>query len=125
MWKTERAISELISSQSNINSVRKNQIKTLLKKTMEDIRKSQKGHEEDRKQIKMLTSEKQKLNQILQFFFEENRALKELAKMPVNDEMARSVAEGELAKKKLLELIIRKNILNNNNNNNNKKKDIA
>ena len=100
MWKTEEAISELMSSQSNIHSVGKNQIKTLLKKTMEDIRKFQKGHEEDRKQIKVLTSEKQKLNQKLQIFFEENRALKELAKMLLDDEMARSVAARELAKEK-------------------------
>ena len=63
MWKTEDTISELMLTQSNIHIVGKNQIKTLLKKTMEDIKKIQKGHEEGRKQIKMLTSEKQKLNQ--------------------------------------------------------------
>ena len=68
MWKTEDAILELMSRQLNIHSIGKNQIKTLLKKTMEDIRKFQKGHEEDRKQIKVLSSEKQKLNQKLQIF---------------------------------------------------------
>ena len=45
MWKTEDVILELMSSQLNIHSIGKNQIKTLLKKTMEDIRKFQKGHE--------------------------------------------------------------------------------
>ena len=65
---------------------------------MEYIRKCQKSHEEDRKQIKVLTSEKQKLNKKLQILFEENRALRELAKMPLDDEMARSVAERELVK---------------------------
>ena len=48
----------------------------------------------------MLTIEKQKLNQKLKILFEENRALKELAKMPLDDEIARSVAERELAKEK-------------------------
>ena len=48
----------------------------------------------------MLTIEKQKLNQKLKILFEENRALKELAKMPLDDKIARSVAERELAKEK-------------------------
>ena len=73
---------------------------SLLKKTMEDIRKFQKGHEEDRKQIKLLTAEKQKLNQKLQILLEENKALKGLAKMPLDDEMARNAARRELAREK-------------------------
>ena len=48
----------------------------------------------------MLTIEKQKLNQKLKILFEEYRALKELAKMPLDDKIARSVAERELAKEK-------------------------
>ena len=43
MWKTEDTISELMLTQSNIHIVGKNQIKTLLKKTMEDIKKNSKG----------------------------------------------------------------------------------
>ena len=100
MEKTEDAILELMSGTSSIHGVGKIQIKNLLKKTMEDIRKFQKGHEEDRKQIKLLTAEKQKLNQKLQILLEENKALKDLAKMPLDDEMARNVARRELAREK-------------------------
>ena len=100
MEKTEDAILELRSGTSSIHGVGKIQIKNLLKKTMEDIRKFQKGHEEDRKQIKLLTAEKQKLNQKLQILLEENKALKDLAKMPLDDEMARNVARRELARVK-------------------------
>ena len=100
MKKTEDAILELMSDTSSIHGVGKIQIKNLLKKTMEDIRKFQKGHEEDRKQIKLLTAEKQKLNQKLQILLEENKALKDLAKMPLDDEMARNVARRELAREK-------------------------
>ena len=67
---------------------------------MEDIRKFQKGHEEDRRQIKLLTAEKQKLNQKLQILLEENKVLKDLAKIPLDDEMARNVARRELAREK-------------------------
>ena len=63
-----------------------------------DIRKFQKGHEEDRKQIKLLTAEKQKLNQKLEILLEENIA--NLAKMLLDDEMARNVVRRELAKEK-------------------------
>ena len=59
MEKTEDAILELVSGTSSIHGVGKIQIKNLLKKNMEDIRTFQKGHEEDRKQIKLLTAEKQ------------------------------------------------------------------
>ena len=38
MWKTEDAISELMLSESNIHSVGKNQMKTLIKKTTEKIK---------------------------------------------------------------------------------------
>ena len=100
MEKTEGAILVLMSGTSSIHGVGKIQIKNLLKKTMEDIRKFQKGHEEDRKQIKFLTAEKQKLNQKLQILLKENKALKDLAKMPLDDEMARNVARGELAREK-------------------------
>ena len=100
MEKTEAAILELMSGTSSIHGVGKIQIKNLLKKTMEDIRKFQKGHEEDRKQIKLLTAEKQKLNQKLQILLEENKALKDLAKMALDDEMARNVARSELAREK-------------------------
>ena len=67
---------------------------------MKDIRKFQKGHEEDRKQIKLLTAEKQKLNQKLQILLEENKALKGLAKMPPDDQMARNVTWRELARER-------------------------
>ena len=100
MEKTEDAISELMLGSSNIHGVGKIQIKNLLKKAMEDIRKFQKGHKEDRKQIKLLTAEKQKLNQKLQILLQENKALKDLAKMPLDDEMARNVAQRELAREK-------------------------
>ena len=100
MEKTEDAILELMSGTSSIHGVGKIQIKNLLKKTMEDIRIFQKGHEEDRKQIKLLTAEKQKLNQKLQILLEENKALKDLAKMPLDDEMARNVTRRELAREK-------------------------
>ena len=100
MEKIEDAILELMSGTSNIHGVGKIQIKNLLKKTTEDIRKFLKGHEEDRKQIKLLTAEKQKLNQKLQILLEENKALKDLAKMPLDDEMARNVARRELAREK-------------------------
>ena len=56
--------------------------------------------EENRKQIKLLTAEKQKLNQKLQIFLEENKALKDLAKMPLDDEMARNVVRRELARER-------------------------
>ena len=101
MIKTEDAILELMLSTSSIHGVSKIQIKNLLKKTMEDIRKFQKGHEQERKQIKLLTAEMQKLNQKLQILLEENRAFKYLAKMPLNDEMARNVARRELAREKV------------------------
>ena len=101
MEKTEDTILELMLGTSSIHGVGKIQIKNLLKKTMEDIRKFQKGHEEDRKQKKLLTAEKQKLNQKLQILLEENKALKDLAKMPLDDEMARNVvAQRELAREK-------------------------
>ena len=100
MEKTEDAVSELMSGSSSIHGVSKIQIKNLLKKPMEDIRKFQKGHEEDRKQIKLLMTEKQKLNQKLQILLEENKALKDLAKMPLDDELARNVAWRELAREK-------------------------
>ena len=100
MEKTEDAILELMSGTSSIHGVGKIQIKNLLQKTMEDIRKFQKGHEEDRKQIKLLTAEKQKLNQKLQILLEENKTLKDLAKMPLDDEMARNLARRELAREK-------------------------
>ena len=63
MEKTEYAILQLMSGTSSIHGFGKIQIKNLLKKTMEDIRKFQKGYEGDRKEIKLLTAEKQKLNQ--------------------------------------------------------------
>ena len=97
MGKTEDAILELMSGTSSIHGVGKIQIKTCLKKTMEDIRKFQKGYEEDRKQIKLLTAEKQKLNQKLQILLEENKALEDLAKMLLDDEMARNIAQRERA----------------------------
>ena len=100
MEKTEDTISELMLGSSSIHGVGKIQVKTLLKKTMGDIRKFRKGHEEDRKQIKLLTAEKQKLNQKLQILLEENKALKDLAKMPLDDEMARNDAWRELAREK-------------------------
>ena len=90
MEKTEDAISEVMLGSSSIHGVGKIQIKNLLKKTMEDIRKFQKGHEEYRKQIKLLTSEKQNINQKLQI----------LLKMLLDDEMARNVARRELAREK-------------------------
>ena len=70
--KTEDAVSELMSGSSS-EPVR-SKSKTYSKKSMEDIRKFQKGHEENRKQIKLLAAEKQKLNQKLQILLEENKA---------------------------------------------------
>ena len=96
----EDVVLELMSGTSSIHGVGKMQIKNLLKKTMEDIKKFQEGHEEDRKQIKLPTAEKQKLNQKLQILLEENKTLKDLAKMPLDDEMARNVARRELAREK-------------------------
>ena len=46
-------------------------------------------------------AEKQKLNQKLQILLEENKALKDLAKMPLDNEMARNVARRELAREKI------------------------
>ena len=100
MEKTEDAILELISGTSSIHGVGKIQLKNLLKKTTEDIRKFQKGHEQDRKHIKLLTAEKQKLNQKLHTLLEENKAQKDLAKIPLDDEMARNVTRRELAREK-------------------------
>ena len=45
-------------------------------------------------------AEKQKLNQKLQILLEENKALKDLAKMPLDNEMGRNVARRELAREK-------------------------
>ena len=100
MEKTEDAILELMSGTSSMHGVGKIQLKNLLKKTTEDIRKFQKGHEEDRKHIKLLTAEKQKLNQKLHILLEENKAQKDLAKIPLDDEMARNVTRRELAREK-------------------------
>ena len=78
----------LTNSSGGINSIGKNQIKSLLKTTTNDIKNFQK-YEEDKKQIKLLKSENNKLSQKMQILYEENKALKELAKLQLNDEMAR------------------------------------
>ena len=83
----------LTSSSGDINSVGKNQIKSLLKTTVTDI----KNFEKNKKQIKFLKSENSKLNQKIQIMCEENKALKDLAKLPLNDKMARRVAKKELS----------------------------
>ena len=56
----------LTNLSGNINSVGKNQIKSLLKTTMNDIKNFQKYVEEDKKQIKLLKSENSKLSQKMQ-----------------------------------------------------------
>ena len=81
------------NSSDDINGVGKNQIKAHLKTTMSDIKNFQKYAEEDEKQIKLLKRENSKLNQKTQIMYEENKVLKELPKLPLNDEMARQVAK--------------------------------
>ena len=44
-----------------------------------------------------MKSENSKLNQKIQIMCEENKALKDLAKLPLNDKMARRVAKKELS----------------------------
>ena len=87
----------LTDSSGDINSVGKSQIKSLLKTTMNDIKNFQKYAEEDKKEIKLLKIENSKLSQKIQVLYEENKALKGVAKLPLNDEMARQVAKKELA----------------------------
>ena len=80
-----------------MNSVGKNQIKSLLKTTMSDIKNFQKYAEEDKKQIRLLERENSKLSQKMQILYEVNKALKDLAQLLLNDEMTRQVAKKELA----------------------------
>ena len=68
----------LTNLSGNINSVGKNQIKSLLKTTMNDIKNFQKYVEEDKKQIKLLKSENSKLSQKMQIWYEENKVWKDL-----------------------------------------------
>ena len=60
---------------------------------MSDIKNFQKYAKEDEKQIKLLKRENSKLNQKMQIMYEESKVLKELPKLPLNDEMARQVAK--------------------------------
>ena len=85
------------NSSGDINSIGKNQIKSLLKTTMNDIKNFQQYAEEDKKQTKLLKSENSKLSQKMQILYVENKVLKDLAKLLINDEMARQVAKKELA----------------------------
>ena len=87
----------LTNSSGDINSIGKNQIKSLLKTTMNDIKNFQNYAEEDKKQVTLLKSENSKLSQKMQILYKESKALKDLAKLPLNDEMARQVAKKELA----------------------------
>ena len=87
----------LTNSSCDMNSVGKNQIKSLLKTTMSDIKNFQKYAEEDKKQIRLLERENSKLSQKMQILYEVNKALKDLAQLLLNDEMTRQVAKKELA----------------------------
>ena len=64
---------------------------------MNDTKNFQKYAQEDKKQIKLLKSENSKLSQKMQILYEKNKTLKDLVKLPLNDEMIRQVAKKELA----------------------------
>ena len=74
----------------------KEEIKKLLNKTLKDIQKFEKFSQDDQKKIKDLQSGKNRLQQEVTSFLEENRALKKLAQMPSEDQMAREIAKREL-----------------------------
>ena len=59
-------------------------------------KKFEKYSEEDQKKIKEHKLENSKLIQKIETFVNENKALKKIAKMPSEDEMAREVAKWEL-----------------------------
>ena len=59
-------------------------------------KKFEKYSEEDQKKIKEHKLENSKLIQKVETFVNENKALKKIAKMPSEDEMAREVAKREL-----------------------------
>ena len=65
---------------------------------MSDIENLEKRHEQDKKTIRNLTAEKQKLYQRVQLLLKENQSLRVLAKLPEDNNAARRVAKSELEK---------------------------
>ena len=65
---------------------------------MSNIESFKKAHEQDNKTIRNLTAEKQKLYQRVQLLLKENQSLRDLAKLPADNNAARRVAKSELKK---------------------------
>ena len=83
----------------------KDGIKKLLNKTLKDIQKFEKFSQEDQKKKKkkkirknkVMQSEKSRLQHEITSLLQENKTLKKLAQMPLEDHMAREIAKKELA----------------------------
>ena len=71
----------------------KAQIKSLLKKVMSDIENFKKEYEQDNKTIRNLTAEKQKLYQRVRLLLKENQSLRDLARLPADNNADRRVAK--------------------------------
>ena len=89
-------LNTLTSNYNTTEGFSRNQVFALFNKTMKDIQNFEALAKEDEKKVKKYRGDNKRLNQSLKILHEENKNLKKLAKLPLNDKLARKIAKREL-----------------------------